>query len=79
VIRPPEPLARAVKCALDEYFAQLDGHQPDDLYRMVLEEVERPLLECVMLHCEGNQTRAAQYLGLNRATLRKKLRHYQID
>jgi Fis family transcriptional regulator len=72
-------LASAVRCALDHYFERLDGHQPDDLYRMVLEEVERPLLECVMRHCDGNQTRAAQYLGLNRATLRKKLRHYDID
>lgn len=72
-------LAKAVRAALEQYFAQLGGHEPDDLYRMVIEEVERPLLECVMRHSGGNQTRAAQYLGLNRGTLRKKLRQYDIE
>jgi Fis family transcriptional regulator len=74
-----ETLGEAVKAALDRYFETLDGHHADDLYRMVIEEVERPLLECVMFHCGGNQTRAAQYLGLNRGTLRKKLRHHGLD
>ncbi len=74
-----DTLGEAVKAALEQYFETLDGHHPDDLYRMVIEEVERPLLECVMFHCGGNQTKASQYLGLNRGTLRKKLRHYGID
>ncbi|AHK79066.1 Fis family transcriptional regulator [Ectothiorhodospira haloalkaliphila] len=73
-----ETLAVAVEQALTEYFAKLDGHEPDNLYRMVIEEVERPLLECVLRHCDGNQSRAAQYLGLNRGTLRKKLRQYEL-
>jgi Fis family transcriptional regulator len=58
-----ETLGEAVKAALDRYFETLDGHHADDLYRMVIEEVERPLLECVMFHCGGNQTRAANTSG----------------
>ncbi|MFP4079937.1 MAG: DNA-binding transcriptional regulator Fis [Ectothiorhodospira sp.] len=73
-----ETLAAAVAQALEEYFARLDGHEPDGVYRMVMEEVERPLLECVLHHCNGNQSRAAQYLGLNRGTLRKKMRQYDL-
>jgi Fis family transcriptional regulator, factor for inversion stimulation protein len=76
--REGETLAKAVQEALDDYFARLGGHEPDGVYRMVMEEVERPLFECVMRHCEGNQSRAAQYLGLNRGTLRKKLRYYGL-
>ncbi|HEV56971.1 MAG TPA: DNA-binding transcriptional regulator Fis [Phycisphaerales bacterium] len=73
------PLAEAVKQALERYFEHLDGHAPGELYRMVLEEVERPLLDCVMRHCGGNQTRAAEHLGINRGTLRKKLRQYGLE
>lgn len=73
-----ETLAAAVAQALDDYFTRLDGHEPDGLYRMVMEEVERPLLECVLRQCNGNQSRAAQYLGLNRGTLRKKLRQHGL-
>jgi Fis family transcriptional regulator len=46
---------------------------------MVMDEVERPLLECTMEYCGGNQTKAAKYLGLNRGTLRKKLKHHGLD
>lgn len=73
-----DTLGEAVKAALERYFETLGGQHPDDLYRMVIEEVERPLLECVMFHCGGNQTKASQYLGLNRGTLRKKLRQHGI-
>ncbi|EHQ52225.1 MULTISPECIES: DNA-binding transcriptional regulator Fis [Ectothiorhodospira] len=73
-----ETLAKAVHQALDDYFAHLDGHEPDNVYRLVMEEVERPLLASVLRHCDGNQSRAAQYLGLNRGTLRKKLRQYGL-
>ncbi|MDX5333895.1 MAG: DNA-binding transcriptional regulator Fis [Gammaproteobacteria bacterium] len=73
------PLAEAVKQALERYFQHLDGHAPGELYRMVIEEVERPLLDCVMRHCGGNQTRAAEHLGINRGTLRKKLRQYGLE
>ena len=73
------PLAEAVRQSLTRYFEHLDGHAPGDLYRMVLEEVERPLLESVMSYCGGNQTRAAEHLGINRGTLRKKLKQYGLE
>ncbi len=72
--RRKQPLCSAVKIALDVYLNHLGDHEPDSLYRMVIEEVERPLLECIMNYSDGNQTKAAQYLGLNRGTLRKKLK-----
>jgi len=71
-------IADAVHQALEDYFSQLDGHHTRGLYEMVLSEMERPLLKCVMHHCAGNQTRAAEVLGLNRGTLRKKLKHYGL-
>ncbi|MFP4648573.1 MAG: DNA-binding transcriptional regulator Fis [Halorhodospira sp.] len=72
-------IREAVTRALDDYFKELDGHDCNGLYRLVLNEVEVPLLQSVMAYCSGNQTRAAQLLGLNRATLRKKLREHGID
>ncbi len=72
------PLSRLVRQALDDYFAQLDGTEPSDLYQMVMAQAEQPLLERVMLHTGGNQTRAAQLLGISRATLRKKLALYNL-
>lgn len=74
----PYRLSEYVRTALDQYFAHLDGERAGNLYELVISEVERPLLACVMDHCEGNQTRAASALGLNRATLRKKLRAYGL-
>ncbi|HHB12037.1 MAG TPA: DNA-binding transcriptional regulator Fis [Chromatiales bacterium] len=73
-----QPLHRAVKDALNRYLTSLADQEPTDVYRLVIEEVERPLLECVMNHCRGNQSRAARVLGLSRATLRKKLRQYDL-
>jgi Fis family transcriptional regulator len=74
-----EPLSDCVSTALENYFAQLDGHGTQDLYRLVIEEVERPLFASVMQHMGGNQTRAAELLGISRSTLRKKLAHYGIE
>lgn len=68
-----------VKQTLKMYFNQLEGSEPSDIYSMVLKQVEAPLLEVVMEQVDGNQTRAAAYLGLNRGTLRKKLRLYGLD
>ena len=51
----------------------MDGHAADNLYRLVMNEVEAPLIQEVLRHCRGNQTRAAAMLGITRATLRKKL------
>lgn len=72
------PLAKQVKMALEHYFEDLDGHTPSDLYRMVLNEIEKPLLEKVMQETRGNQSKAAEMLGLNRSTLRKKLQQYDL-
>lgn len=77
--RRQQPLCNAVRVAMSLYLDQLNGHQPDGLYKLVIEEVERPLLEVLMDRCDGNQTKAAQCLGLNRGTLRKKLKHYRLD
>lgn len=75
-----QPLSHYVGASLDRYFESLNGSAPPtDLYRMVLEQVERPLLERVMEYNRGNQSRAATMLGLNRGTLRKKLRSYNLD
>lgn len=77
--RKREPLRDCVTDALEHYFRQLNGFAPGALYDMVIAEVERPLLETVMRHTEGNQSKAAELLGINRGTLRKKLKHYQLD
>ena len=74
-----EPLRECVRSALSSYFKQLDGHAAANIYQMVLVEVEAPLLETVMQYTEGNQTRAAQVLGISRSTLRKKLAQYDLD
>ncbi len=73
------PIRSCVAEALDAYFRQLNGHSCEGLYKLVLAEVEQPLLETVMRYCGGNQTRAAQMLGINRGTLRKKLQQYGLD
>ena len=72
-------IAEAVHTALESYFEMLSGTDPDGLYELVISEVERPLFQCVMYHCGGNQTKAARILGINRGTLRKKLKHYQVN
>lgn len=70
------PLRDSVEQALCNYFAQLDGAPVTDVYQLVLSEVEAPLLEHVMRHTLDNQTKAATMLGINRGTLRKKLKQY---
>ncbi|WP_202114619.1 DNA-binding transcriptional regulator Fis [Vreelandella zhuhanensis] len=74
----PQPLREAVEVSMRRYFEHLDGSEASDLYAMVMAEVEAPLLACVLEHTQGNQTRAANVLGLNRGTLRKKLKHYGL-
>lgn len=79
VVHAPPLISDAVKTSLEHYFQALDGHEPCDLYRLVLAEVERPLLETVLIQCRGNQCRAAAYLGISRGTLRKKLLDHGLD
>ena len=67
-------VARYVRKAMDDYFRDLDGEEPScAVYDMVINCVEKPLIETVLAHAGGNQTRAAELLGLNRNTLRKKI------
>lgn len=72
-------LSGFVKGAVEAYFRDLNGHAPGNLYEMVMSEVEKPLLATVMQQVQGNQTRAAKMLGINRSTLRKKLAHYGLN
>lgn len=71
-------LRDSVETAVNNYFQHLDGQEVTDVYDMVLAEVETPLLEVVMKYTRHNQTKAAQVLGLNRGTLRKKLKQYGL-
>lgn len=73
-----KPLSTLTGEALDGYFRKLNGHKPGDLYQLVLGEVEKPLFEAVLDYTNGNQSEAAEILGINRGTLRKKLRSYNL-
>ncbi len=67
-----------VKRTLNRYFRDLDGNAPHAVYDMVLRSVEKPMLEVVMRQTDGNQTAAADILGINRNTLRRKLNDYDL-
>ena len=71
-------LEECVRASLESYFQDLDGLKPDGMYAMMVRVVEKPLLEVVMQHAEHNQSRAAEWLGLNRNTLRKKLVEHKM-
>ena len=73
-----QTLRDSVSIALNNYFAHLERQQVTDVYEMVLSEVEAPLLEEVMKYTRNNQTKASILLGLNRGTLRKKLKQYGL-
>jgi Fis family transcriptional regulator, factor for inversion stimulation protein len=72
------PVAACVKQTMERYFSDLNGEKVTDVYDMVLHEMEKPLLEIVMRHTKGNQVRAADILGINRNTLRKKLKQHKV-
>ena len=63
---------------LESYFKDLRGVEPTAMYEMILRVTEKPLLEVVMKHAEGNQSRAADWLGINRNTLRRKLLEHKL-
>jgi Fis family transcriptional regulator len=79
VVESGRPLRDCIDQALEQYFAHLDGQPASHVYDMVLAEVEAPLLKAVMRHTRNNQSKASAVLGLNRGTLRKKLKQYQIN
>lgn len=79
VLRPAStPLRASVKTALQEYLEHVDAALVTDLYALVLAEVEAPMLEVVMHKVRHNQSKAAKLLGLNRGTLRTKLKQYDL-
>ena len=71
-------IEECVRNSLEGYFKDLRGTEPDGMYDMMVRVVEKPLLEVVMQHAEQNQSRAAEWLGLNRNTLRKKLVEHKL-
>ena len=72
-------IEECVRTSLESYFKDLRGTEPDGrMYDMMLRVVEKPLLEVVMQHADQNQSRAAEWLGLNRNTLRKKLLEHKL-
>jgi Fis family transcriptional regulator len=72
------PLRNHAEQALNSYFTSLNGHRPAQLYELVLREVEEPLFKAVLDYASGNQSAAADILGINRGTLRKKLRQFGL-
>src|SRR6266516_398040 len=77
-MRQTNEIADCVRRSLERYFKDLDGAKPRAIYDMVLKNVERPMLELVLDRAEGNQSIAAQMLGINRNTLRKKIQSLKI-
>ena len=71
-------IEECVRDSLEAYFRDLRGVEPTAMYDMILKVVERPLFETVMKHAEGNQSRAAEWLGINRNTLRRKLVDHKL-
>ena len=75
---PVQSLSESVTAAVRHYLKELDGQMSTDVYQMVLAEIEAPLLEEIMGYTRNNQTKASIMLGLNRGTLRKKLKQYDL-
>ena len=73
-----QTLKESTETALKEYFETLNGNAPNDLYKLVINEVELPLIEAVMAFTNKNQSQAANILGINRSTLRKKLKLFEL-
>ena len=74
----PNELADCVKRSLERYFKDMDGEKPTSIYEMVLKNIEKPMIETVLGEAKGNQTLAAEMLGINRNTLRKKMQQLRI-
>lgn len=74
-----DPLVECITHSMNQYFEDLNGQAPNNLHNFFISEVEKPFLEVVMKQVGGNQTKAADILGINRNTLRKKLKTYNLD
>jgi len=77
--RRKQPIRRSITSALELYLDDMNGHEVNDLYHVVLSEVEPAILNVVMDYVDGNQSHAAEVLGISRSTLRKKLKLYGLD
>ena len=73
-----EHIQDVVLQSLQAYFKDLDGQKPTDVYNMIIHTVEKPVLMAVMAHANNNQSQAAEMLGINRNTLRKKLLEHNL-
>jgi Fis family transcriptional regulator, factor for inversion stimulation protein len=71
-------LEQTIRQTLEQYFRDLDGEDPHSMHDMIVSAVEKPLLDVVMQRAEGNQSKAAQWLGINRNTLRRKLQEHGL-
>lgn len=76
--RPTTSLSDQVTVTLEAFFNKLEDQQASDVYEMVLQQVEKPLIEFVLQKTECNQTQAANVLGINRNTLKKKMQKYDL-
>ncbi len=72
------PIDDCLRGAPDQYFEDLRGTEPNAVHDMIMAAVEKPMLDVVMAHAEGNQSKAAEWLGINRNTLRRKLRDHKL-
>jgi Fis family transcriptional regulator len=72
-------LQQSVEQAIQKYLDDLDGELPCNLFDTIISEIEQPMLKTVLHHCDNNQSRTAACLGINRGTLRKKLKQYHIE
>jgi len=71
-------IEECIRASLEQYFRDLRGNEPHSVHAMIVDTVEKPLLEVVMKHAEGNQSKAADWLGINRNTLRRKLLDHKL-
>ena len=72
-------LQQSVEQAIRKYLEDLDGELPCNLFDTVISEIEQPMLKTVLRHCDNNQSKTASCLGINRGTLRKKIKQHQIE
>jgi len=77
--RRTQSIYHCVESALNLYFKDMDCHDPYNLYELILSQTEKPMLEVVLKQTQGNITKSAEILGINRATLRKKLKKYDLE
>ena len=71
-------IEECIRDSLEQYFKDLRGTEPHSMHQMIVDVVEKPMLEVVMKHAEGNQSKAAEWLGINRNTLRRKLLDHKM-